>query len=289
MRPVHHHDAVAGEQQVVGPDVSMKQRLACGVGGPGGLQGCQLGQAGTRPRVDAVISGSPGQGPPFGEVSSQVLGDGGHRHRGRVRAAATWSSVASTASSSPSCHGSAGLPACHVVGDEREPWPGLGCPVQARRRQPPGSDQRIQPGEHARLLAVQPGGVEVDLARCRLGEPRGPVRAADRAAIPGLKPPGWSRASITGAPQTCPMAARTGCGTSRQAILAPLAGGVLTTAVCGFQRYDGLTFPHARQTPIVPKYADPRPHSLMARGVWWRRVWCRPAGGCRGWASPGGG
>ena len=162
----------------------MKQRLACGVGGPGGLQGCQLGQAGTRPRVDAVISGSPGQGPPFGEVSSQVLGDGGHRHRGRVRAAATWSSVASTASSSPSCHGSAGLPACHVVGDEREPWPGLGCPVQARRRQPPGSDQRIQPGEHARLLAVQPGGVEVDLARCRLGEPRGPVRAADRAAIP---------------------------------------------------------------------------------------------------------
>jgi len=49
------------------------------------------------------------------------------------------------------------------------------------------------------------------------------------AATPGLKPPCWVRASITGAPQTRSIAPRTGCGTSCQATLAPSAGGALTT------------------------------------------------------------
>ena len=39
MRPVHHHDAVAGEQQVVGPDVGVEQGVARGVGRPRGFQG----------------------------------------------------------------------------------------------------------------------------------------------------------------------------------------------------------------------------------------------------------
>jgi hypothetical protein len=81
-----------------------------------------------------------------------------------------------------------------------------------------------------RCLAAISGSRSADAA---LTKNRLPSAQRTRAATPGLKPPGWVRASITEEPQARSIAIRAGCGTSCQATLVLSAVGALTPAVCG--------------------------------------------------------
>lgn len=163
VRPVND-DAVGGHQQVVGAEVGMQQRRSARVGGPSRLQYCQIIQAGTRPRVEALIAGSLGQDAPAGEVRAKVLPDGGCADgRGRQRVCEPVERTEDL-TDLPVFPWQGRMLAVDVIEDQREPRTVIGGCPQPRRRQPPGPDQWIKLTEDPGFLPMQARCVGIRLA-----------------------------------------------------------------------------------------------------------------------------